>query len=59
MILGPSRMSYRTQKLLEGQTGATLFSLSKKQLQDFCGKEEGQRLYSQLLVQKNMSGVSS
>lgn len=51
--------SIRTMQILEGQSGATLFSLSKKQLQEFCGKDEVGRLYSQLLAQKNITGFTT
>jgi epidermal growth factor receptor kinase substrate 8 len=39
-------------------SGNELFSLTKSQLEKYCGKEEGRRLDSQLTVQRNISGVS-
>jgi len=46
------------RKQLHGMTGNELFSLTKSQLEKHCGKEEGQRLDSQITVQRNVSGVS-
>lgn len=38
--------------------GHQLFGLSRSQLERVVGVEEGKRLYSQILVQRNVSGVS-
>jgi len=47
----------RVQKELVQYTGQQLFSLSKAILERMFGADEGARLYSKLLVQKNLSGV--
>jgi len=47
----------RVQKELVRCTGRQLFSMSKVVLERMFGADEGGRLYSQLLVQKNLSGV--
>lgn len=38
--------------------GHQLFALSRAQLERALGADEGKRLYSQVLVQRNVSGVS-
>jgi len=48
---------YRAQEHLAQYTGRQLFSMSKGTLERMFGTDEGGRLYSQLLVQKNLSGV--
>jgi hypothetical protein len=52
------KFDFRMRKQLHGMTGNELFSLTKSQLEKHCGKEEGQRLDSQITVQRNVSGVS-
>ncbi|CAH2268507.1 jg17228, partial [Pararge aegeria aegeria] len=39
-------------------SGHQLFALSRAQLERVLGADEGRRLYSQVLVQRNVSGVS-
>ncbi|CAI4228141.1 unnamed protein product [Auanema sp. JU1783] len=51
--------SARVIELFEGQTGATLFALNKNHLIQACGKDEGSRLYSQILVQKHRSNYKT
>lgn len=50
--------SERIIRQMSGMDGNELFSLTKKQLEDFCGKEEGRRLDSQITVSRNISGVN-
>ena len=47
----------RIQKRLNGLSGQELFKLKKADLEKYCGKEEGQRLDSQLTLQRKASGV--
>lgn len=39
-------------------TGSELFSLTKRQLEQYCGLVEGRRLDGQLTLSRNASGVS-
>ena len=48
----------RVCKQFDGVDGAKLFALSKEQLKSFCGNKEGSRLFSQITIQRNVSGVS-
>jgi hypothetical protein len=52
-------LDFRICMQLRGVTGNELFSLTKSQLVEYCGKDEGHRLDSQLTVQRNVSGVSA
>ncbi|XP_014667431.1 PREDICTED: epidermal growth factor receptor kinase substrate 8-like [Priapulus caudatus] len=45
--------------LLDGLDGASLFMLKASELEQYCGKVEGRRLYSQLQLQKNISGYQT
>jgi hypothetical protein len=61
-IATPSKDSllvFRTCKQLNDLSGGELFSLTKSQLEKYCGKDEGHRLDSQLSVQRSISGVSA
>jgi len=49
----------KTCKKLEGVSGGELFSLTKSKLEQYCGKDEGQRLDSQLHVQRSISGYKT
>lgn len=46
-----------TQRALR-MPGHQLFALTRAQLEKALGADEGKRLYSQILVQRNISGVS-
>jgi len=46
-------------KRLHGVSGGELFSLTKPQLEKYCGKDEGHRLDSQLTVQRSISGYKT
>lgn len=50
--------SSRIQKQLAGMNGGELFKLDKSNLEEYCGKEEGTRLNSQITISRNTSGVS-
>lgn len=45
------------QQQLAAVDGQTLFSMSKAKLEMMFGVDEGSRLYSNILVQRNVSGV--
>lgn len=47
----------KTLKSLHGLSGNQLFSLKRPTMEEYCGTEEGKRLYSQVLLQRNVSGV--
>lgn len=49
--------SSRIQKQLSGMNGADLFKLKRAQIEEFCGKEEGRRLDSQITLSRNSSQV--
>lgn len=42
---------------LSGMDGDKLFALKRDQLEQFCGREEGRRLDSQITISRNTSGV--
>lgn len=46
------------QENFKGISGTELFDIKKEELEKACGKVEGKRLYSQLNIQKSISGVS-
>lgn len=47
----------KTVKRLHGLSGNQLFSLKRQTMEEYCGAEEGKRLNSQVLLQRNVSGV--
>ncbi|XP_077288337.1 epidermal growth factor receptor kinase substrate 8-like isoform X2 [Arctopsyche grandis] len=47
------------RKKLRGVAGTDLFRLPRSTLEEHAGDKEGRRLYSQLLVQKNVSGYKT
>lgn len=49
--------SSRIHKQLAGLNGGQLFKLKRSELEENCGKEEGTRLYSQITISRNTSGV--
>jgi len=57
--LAAKGFSGKTRKKLDGLSGGELFSLTKSKLEQYCGKEEGQRLDSQLHVQRSVSGYKT
>ncbi|KAG0711120.1 Epidermal growth factor receptor kinase substrate 8 [Chionoecetes opilio] len=51
--------SPRIMKQFDGVNGDSMFSLSKSKLEEYCGDKEGLRLYSQITVQRNVSGFKT
>ncbi|KAF2360580.1 SH3 domain [Trinorchestia longiramus] len=51
--------SERLCQQFDGVDGEKLFSLSKQQLQNFCGENDGARLFSQITIQRNVSGYKT
>ncbi|ODN06606.1 Epidermal growth factor receptor kinase substrate 8-like protein 2 [Orchesella cincta] len=51
--------STRIQKQLAGLNGGELFKLNRSQLEEYCGKEEGLRLNSQITISRNTSGYKT
>lgn len=49
--------SSRIQKQLAGLSGEEIFKLERSDLEKCCGKEDGGRLYSQITISRNTSGV--
>lgn len=43
---------------LKGWSGHALMSMTREQTEKICGAQEGRRLYSQISIQKSVSGVS-
>ncbi|XP_067134404.1 epidermal growth factor receptor kinase substrate 8-like [Centruroides vittatus] len=50
--------SEKSQAILDSLNGEMLFSLKKEQLEKYLG-EEGCRLYSHIMIQRNISGVKT
>lgn len=50
--------SEKVIKKMKGLNGNELFALKRTTLEDYCGHDEGKRLASQLIIQRNVSGVS-
>ena len=48
---------FSTRQILSGKNGEQMFKLQKDQLERMCGKKEGASVYSQVQVQKTMTGV--
>ncbi|XP_075219159.1 epidermal growth factor receptor kinase substrate 8-like isoform X2 [Lycorma delicatula] len=57
--LEQKKFSERTCKQFKGMKGEELFTLTKQQLQEHCGVEQGKRLYHYLLLQRNISGYKT
>ncbi|XP_071524692.1 epidermal growth factor receptor kinase substrate 8-like isoform X3 [Panulirus ornatus] len=51
--------SKRIMKQFEGVNGEKIFALGRKQLEEYCGPAEGARLFSQITVQRNVSGYKT
>uniref|UniRef100_A0A0P4VXY8 SH3 domain-containing protein n=1 Tax=Scylla olivacea TaxID=85551 RepID=A0A0P4VXY8_SCYOL len=51
--------SKRIMKQFEGVDGEKMFTLDKNKLEEYCGPREGARLYSQITVQRNVSGFKT
>lgn len=44
---------------LQNLNGQQLFALQRKQLEEACGVEEGRRMHSQIILQRNVSGYQT
>ncbi|MPC86519.1 Epidermal growth factor receptor kinase substrate 8 [Portunus trituberculatus] len=51
--------SKRIMKQFEGVDGEKMFTLNKNKIEEYCGAREGARLYSQITVQRNVSGFKT
>lgn len=57
--LGKKGFNNRIQDRFKGVAGHHLFDIQKDELERICGRDEGKRLFSQLSIQKSISGVST
>lgn len=56
--LKDKEFSKEVTEKLRGYTGHGLMSMTREQTEKICGLQEGRRLYSQISIQKSVSGVS-
>lgn len=57
--LNKKGFSHKIQDKFKGVAGHHLFDIQKPELERICGRDEGKRLFSQLSIQKSISGYQT